>query len=66
MTKEGLRPDGTKVHLMFYVCCLKKKLGDSIVPSMVLPQVTRNGLTDEAHLAVLARRMYKKGNPADV
>lgn len=59
-------PADCKLHPMFHVSCLKKHLGDNVLPTTTLPLVTDDGLSQPIHVAVLQRRMYKKGNCAGV
>ncbi|KAM1116280.1 hypothetical protein TB2_006707 [Malus domestica] len=59
-------PPNTKIHPVFHVSHLKKQLGSKVVPQNVLPQVVEDGLVGNTPVAVLARRIYKKGNVAGV
>ena len=59
-------PEGSRIHPVFHVSCLKKQLGDNVIPQMALPLVTEDGLAQEIPAAILSRRMYKKGNAAGV
>ncbi|TQE12832.1 hypothetical protein C1H46_001478 [Malus baccata] len=59
-------PEDTKIHPVFHVSNLKKKLGTDVVAGATLPQVTDDGLFQAIPKAVLARRMYQKGNVAGV
>ncbi|XP_070660499.1 uncharacterized protein [Malus domestica] len=51
-------PEGTKIHPVFHVSNLKKKLGTEVVAGATLPQVTDDGLFQAIPKAVLARMMY--------
>ncbi|KAM1000168.1 hypothetical protein ACFX2A_006949 [Malus domestica] len=59
-------PPNTKIHPVFHVSHLKKQLGSKVVPHNVLPQVVEDRLAGNTPVAVLARRIYKKGNVAGV
>lgn len=59
-------PPGTKVHPVFHVSCLKKHLSPTTTPSSVVPVITDDGLCHLEPAAILERRMYKKGNSAEV
>lgn len=54
-------PFGSKKHLVFHVSCLKKQLGSQVQPTTALSEVTDNRKMQDSPLAILARRMYKKG-----
>ncbi|KAM1196992.1 hypothetical protein ACFX2G_008730 [Malus domestica] len=57
-------PEGTKIHLVFHVSCIKKQLGNHA--QTMLPQVMEDGLAQNNPKVVIARRIYKKGNSAGV
>ncbi|KAM1006685.1 hypothetical protein FF1_003351 [Malus domestica] len=59
-------PADCKLHPVFHVSCLKKHLGDKVLTTTTLPLVTNDGLSQPILVAVLQRRMYKKGNGAGV
>ncbi|CAN6701100.1 unnamed protein product [Malus baccata var. baccata] len=59
-------PEGTKIHPVFHVSNLKKKLGTEVVAGATLPQVTDDGLFQAIPKVVLARMMYQKGTIAEV
>ncbi|XP_070664615.1 uncharacterized protein [Malus domestica] len=61
-----LLPPETKIHHVFHVSCLKKPLRPAIIPQSELPQVTDDGLVHNIPQAILAKRMYMKGNVAGV
>lgn len=54
-------PPETKVHSVFQVSCLKKQLGNNVIPSPTLPLSTEDGLQLVEPAAILNRMMYKKG-----
>ncbi|XP_070669135.1 uncharacterized protein [Malus domestica] len=55
-------PEGSKIHPVFHVSCLKKQLGEKVVSHVNLPIAADDGLMQNLPQAILARRMYKKGN----
>lgn len=59
-------PERTKIHLVFHVCCLKKHVGNRDLQAATLPIITKDGKVQDAPLALLARRMYKKEDKAGV
>ncbi|XP_068328235.1 uncharacterized protein [Pyrus communis] len=59
-------PEGTKIHHVFLVSSCKKQMGEEVVPSVNLPIIAGDGLVQNLPQAILARRMYKKGNAASV
>ncbi|XP_070672230.1 uncharacterized protein [Malus domestica] len=59
-------PEGTKIHLVFHVSCLKKHLGNLVQPLTELPDVSDEGMSHSVPQAVLARRIYKKGQAVGV
>ncbi|KAM2118243.1 hypothetical protein ACFX1R_011686 [Malus domestica] len=59
-------PSETRIHPVFHVSCLKRQLGPTIIPQTELPKVTDDGLTHNIPQAIIARRMYRKGNAAGV
>lgn len=59
-------PEGTKIHPVFHVSCLKKMVGSQVIPMTALPEQVTDGLVVKKPHEVLQRRMYKKGNAAGV
>ncbi|CAB4283401.1 unnamed protein product [Prunus armeniaca] len=57
-------PPTSKLHLVFHVSCLKKHLGPAVSPSLSLPVITDEGILQDHYLAILERRLVKKGNAA--
>lgn len=57
-------PEGSKIHQVFHVSCLKKHLVDKVTTAPLLPMVTDDGLLPLEPMIVLQRKVYKKGNVA--
>lgn len=58
-------PASSKIHPVFHVSLLKKKLGQHVVPQSILPNVTEAGALEPVPIAILDRRLVKyKGRPA--
>lgn len=57
-------PSTSKIHPVFHVSCLKKKLGDQISPLPTLPPVDEEGAVQPEPEQVLKRRMKKVGDHA--
>lgn len=57
-------PEGSKIHPMFLVSCLKKNIGADVSPIPLLPLVIDDGLQAQEPEAILQRRIYKKNNAA--
>lgn len=57
-------PPGSRIHPVFHVSQLKKKVGDRIVPSIDPPYCSDNGQIRVEPVAILEHRMVKKGNRA--
>jgi len=57
-------PSSSKMHLVFHVSSLKKKLGDQISPLPTLPPVDVEGSVQPEPELILDRRMKKLGNHA--
>jgi hypothetical protein len=54
-------PPESKIHPVFHVSCLKKKLGQQVLPFPTMPPVDRNGELKPEPEAILERRMQKIG-----
>ncbi|XP_070664454.1 uncharacterized protein [Malus domestica] len=57
-------PDSSKLHPVFHVSCLKKHLGSQHSPTTPLPIITEKGILQDIPIAILDRRLVKKGNAA--
>ncbi|XP_075087687.1 uncharacterized protein LOC142169687 [Nicotiana tabacum] len=57
---------GFKIHLIFHVSQLKKKVGSGIFPSQDRPYCNDEGQILTEPIAILERRMVKKGNKETV
>ncbi|CAN6720302.1 unnamed protein product [Malus baccata var. baccata] len=57
-------PNHSKLHHVFHVSCLKKHLGENVQTTIALPVFTDTGILQEVPIAILARRMVKKGDTA--
>ncbi|XP_040988952.1 uncharacterized protein LOC121236569 [Juglans microcarpa x Juglans regia] len=57
-------PSSSKIHPVFHVSSLKKKLGDQISPLPTLPPVDAEGNVQPEPELILDRRMKKLGNHA--
>ena len=55
-------PKESKVHLVFHVSLLKKKVGQQIVPLLQLPNIDEKGHLRVEPVAVLDQRIVKKKN----
>ena len=59
-------PGSVKLHPVFHVSLLKKKLGQQVTPIPTLPPVSDEGMLQMEPVAVLERRMVKRNNKAVV
>ncbi|XP_071933155.1 uncharacterized protein [Coffea arabica] len=59
-------PAGSKIHPIFHVSLLKRKIGDQISPVLQLPDVNAKEHLRLEPVAVLDRRIVKKRNAAAV
>lgn len=57
-------PSSSKIHLFFRVSCLKKKIGQKVVPLPMLPPTDSSGQLQLEPKKILGRRIQKKGNHA--
>lgn len=53
---------GSKIHLVFYVSLLKKKVGDRVVVQSTLPNTRSDGQFLVQLVAILQRKMVKNNN----
>ncbi|KAF7112459.1 hypothetical protein RHSIM_RhsimUnG0227300 [Rhododendron simsii] len=59
-------PAAAKIHPVFHVSLLKKKLGANVVAQTTLPPIGPEGAFQLEPMALLERRMVKRGNKAVV
>ncbi|PRQ41877.1 putative nucleotidyltransferase, Ribonuclease H [Rosa chinensis] len=59
-------PASARVHPVFHVSLLKKKLGSSVVPSPTLPPSFDSNKSNWVPAKVLQRALFKKGNKPEV
>ncbi|XP_070667932.1 uncharacterized protein [Malus domestica] len=57
-------PPNTKLHPVFHVSCLKKHLGPQTHTTVPLSVIPDAGILQDAPVAILDRRLIKKGNAA--
>ena len=59
-------PPDSRIHPIFHVSKLKKKLGEVIQPQGQLPPLAEDGSLHPFPEAILAKRLVKRGNSTDV
>ena len=59
-------PPDSRIHPVFHVSKLKKKLGEVIQPHGQLPPLAEDGSLHPFPEAILAKRLVKRGNSTDV
>jgi hypothetical protein len=64
MAYELKLPEGSLIHLVFHVSLLKRKIGDAIIMSSKLPVSDKEGRMQIVPIAILDRKLMKKGNGA--
>ena len=57
-------PEGSLIHPVFHVSLLKKKIGDAAIVSSKLPVSNKEGHMQIMPLAIIDRKLMKKGNGA--
>ena len=55
-------PIECRIHPVFHVSCLKKKLGEMVQPAPQLPPISDSGVTTWQPLRILDRRLFKRIN----
>ena len=53
-------PEDAKIHLVFYVSCLKPKLGEHESPKIQLPNTTEDGVIQAQPQVILDRRIVMR------
>jgi hypothetical protein len=64
MAYELKLPEGSLIHPVFHVSLLKRKIGDAIIMSSKLPVSDKEGRMQIVPIAILDRKLMKKGNGA--
>jgi hypothetical protein len=64
MAYELKLPEGSLIHPVFHVSLLKRKIGDAIIMSSKLPLSDKEGRMQIVPIAILDRKLMKKGNGA--
>jgi len=62
MAYELKLPKGSLIHPVFHVSLLKRKIGDAIIMSSKLPVSDKEGWMQIMPIAILDRKLMKKGN----
>ena len=66
MAYELKLPEGSLIHPVFHVSLLKKKIGDATIMSSRLPVLDKEGRMQIMPIAILDRKLMKKGNRAAI
>ena len=66
MAYELKLPEGSLIHPVFHVSLLKKKIGDATIVSSRLPVSDKEGRMQIMPIAILDRKLMKKGNRAAI
>ena len=66
MAYELKLPEGSLIHPVFHVSLLKKKIGDATIVSSRLPVLDKEGRMQIMPIAILDRKLMKKGNRAAI
>ncbi|KAI9173638.1 hypothetical protein LWI28_004247 [Acer negundo] len=54
--------EGCRIHPVCHISCLKKHLGKQVSPALALPYMTDDGIIKEEPLAILERKLVKRGS----
>lgn len=58
-------PPGARIHPVFHVSNLKKKLGQHVIPQITLPYINEDGIAQAQPEAILDQRLMKRLGRAD-